>query len=73
MADLPIAPTRFRYSVQLIDERMIPLVVMDTDNPNEARKAYDEVCGHQYRRHFRFIGGPEVIDERPPLAPFGQI
>lgn len=70
--DLPIAETRHEFSVQLIDERLFPAVLVDTDNYMEARQMYDVVCDHQYWRHFRLINRSEVLDERPPLAPFGQ-
>lgn len=73
-ANLPVERTELRFSVQVIDDRRVPMAIMQSDNKAEALAAFDEYCGKFYWQHAMFCDGEQdqgkqVIINRPRQRP----
>lgn len=66
--DLPRENTNLRFSVQAIDNRRIPMALMQTNDESEAKKAFDDLCSHFFWRHLFLCDGGNIIVDRPRLT-----
>ncbi|RUV56919.1 MAG: hypothetical protein E5X07_25425 [Mesorhizobium sp.] len=70
--DLPREKTDLRFSVQAIDNRRIPMAMVQTDDEEEARGKFEDLCAHFYWRHLFLVDGQHIIEDRPALRPLGE-
>lgn len=69
--DLPRERTDLRFSVQVIDNRRIPMAMLQTNDEEEARGKFEDLCEHFYWRHLFLCDGDHIVEDRPALRPLG--
>lgn len=70
--ETPVAHSLKRFSVQVIDNRRIPLSMIETDEEEEARAEFDKICSAMPQRHIMLCFGSKVIAERQQLTRYGK-
>ncbi|TIP86517.1 MAG: hypothetical protein E5X58_32425 [Mesorhizobium sp.] len=70
--DLLVAQTPKRFSVQAIDGRRIPALMMETYDEHDARAALKELCAQMPQRRLMLCHGSQVIAERQQQTQYGR-